>query len=196
MVYIILRFLSFLILKVIFRLEVRGREYIPKKGAFILAANHLSYLDPVVLGAACGRKLNFMAKHSLFLNPFFARLLPLLNVFPVKRDSADLFALKEAMRRIKKGGGLLLFPQGRRVEKGAEFDKPHPGIGFLADKLDVTVIPAFVRGTGDALPKGARFIRPGKISVCFGKQVYIKKDLSYQDNAQLVMEEIRHLGQK
>jgi len=193
MLYKILRFLAFLIFKVLFRLEVKGKEYIPKRGSFILASNHVSYLDPIVLGVACPRKLNFMAKQELFVAPWFSHLLSKVGAFPIKRDSADLSALKEAMRRLKSGKVLVLFPEGSRRFNAVSVE-PQAGIGFLVAKLNVSVVPAWIKGTAVALPKGARSIKPVKISVYFGKQIFIERRMPYQEIAKTVMENIRHLS--
>jgi len=180
-------------LKILFRLEVEGKKNIPKEGAFILASNHISFLDPVAVGVACPRKLNYMARHDLFSHPAFGWLLYRVNSFPVKRESADLSALKEAMKRLKEGQGLLLFPEGgRRFED--EVSRPQAGIGFLAAKLNCPVIPTYVKDTGKALPRGAKFIKPVKISVHFGKEILIERRMPYQDIAQLIMTNIRHLS--
>ena len=193
MLYSILRLLSAIILKILFRFKAKGLEHIPKRGGFILASNHVSYLDPIAVGVACPRKLNYMAKEELFCNPLFSRLLSRIGVFPVKRDSADLSALKEAMRRVRIGGALVLFPEGSRRFDGTSHE-PYSGIGFLAAKLNVPVIPAFVKGTEKALPAGAKFIRLTNISVCFGKQISIERRMPYQDIAGHIMDNIRHLS--
>lgn len=179
--------------KVLFRFRVKGREHIPRKGAFILASNHVSYLDPIALGVACPRKLNFMAKQELFVNPWFSKLMSAVCAFPIKRDSADLFALKEAMRRLKSGKALVLFPEGSRRFDGTSAE-PQAGIGFLAAKLNVPVVPAWIKGTAVALPKGAKSIKPVKVSVYFGKQIFIERRMPYQEIAKTVMENIRHLS--
>lgn len=193
MLYNIIRLVAILVFKIVFRTKVFGKKYIPKKGSFILASNHLSYLDPIVIGVACPRRLNFMARHDLFYNPFFSWLLTKLGAFPVKRNSPDLSALKEAMKRLKEGDALVLFPEGSRQFDGLSAE-PHSGIGFLAAKLDAPVIPAFVKGTEKALPKRAKFIRLEKISVYFGMQISIERRMPYQDIARRIMEEIRRLS--
>jgi len=193
MLYSILRLLSAIALKILFRFKAKGLEHIPKRGGFILASNHVSYLDPIAVGVACQRKLNYMGKEELFCNPLFSRFLSRINVFPVKRDSADLSALKEAMRRVRMGEALVLFPEGSRRFDGASHE-PYPGIGFLAAKLSVPVIPAFIKGTEKALPAGAKFIRLTNISVRFGKQISIERRMPYQDIAHHIMDNIRHLS--
>lgn len=194
MIYDISRTFCALILKVIFGLKVCGREYVPKSGGFILASNHVSFLDPPALGVACPRKLNYMARHDLFSHGLSSWWLYSVGCFPVKRDSADFSSLKEAMQRIRNGAGLLLFPEGRRQRTANLSAKPQPGIGFLAAKLNVPVVPAFISGTEKALPKGAKFVRPAKIFVNFGKQIHLERGMPYQAFAELVMENIRHLS--
>jgi 1-acyl-sn-glycerol-3-phosphate acyltransferase len=194
MVYSISKAICAIIFKILFRIKVCGREYIPKRGAFILASNHVSYLDPPALGIACPRKLNYMARHDLFSFPLASWWFSAVGVFPVKRNSADILAFKTAMRRLKNGEGLLLFPEGTRQETAGLFGNPEPGIGFLASKFNCPVIPAFVRGTEKAFAKGAKFIAPKKIFVYFGKQIHIERGLPYQTVAKLIMENIRHLA--
>lgn len=161
-----------------------------------MASNHLSHLDPVVLGVACPRKLNFMARHDLFLNRFFGGLISRLGAFPVRRNTADRSALKEAIERLNRGGGLLLFPEGTRQSAGTG-DKdsvPQAGIGFLAAKVDVPVIPAYIKGTQAALPKGARRIKPGRVSVSFGEKINFERRLPYHEIAQVIMANITQLS--
>lgn len=194
MIYDILRYIAILILNLFFRLEIKGKENIPSEGGFILASNHVSFLDPIVLGAASSRKLTYIARHNLFTKPILSWLLPKIHVFPLKRDSADISALKGAINRIRGGRGLLLFPEGRRGQINSIPVTPQPGVGFLAAKVNVPVIPAFVKGTEKALPKQAKFLRPAKIKVVFGRQIYIERRMPYQAIADLVMNNIRHLS--
>ncbi|MCM8800560.1 MAG: 1-acyl-sn-glycerol-3-phosphate acyltransferase [Candidatus Omnitrophica bacterium] len=193
MLYSFLKPIAVFLFKLLFRLEIYGKDYIPKEGGFILASNHVSYLDPIVLGVACSRRLNFMAKEELFENPVFSRFISLLGAFPVKRDSADLSAIKEAMRRLKKGMVLVLFPEGSRRFDGYKL-KPYSGIGFLSAKLNVPVVPVFIHGTDRALPKNAKFIRLTKISLHFGKKISFGKDMPYPEIARIVMERINQLA--
>lgn len=192
MYYKVLRFISFVILKLLFRFQIKGSENIPKEGNFILACNHISYLDPIVLGAGYPGKINFIARHDLFTNRFLGWLLLKLTVIPLKRNVADIWALKEALRRIENGGNIALFPEGSRAVKG-EYRQPLGGIGFLIKKTSVPIIPALIKGTDKALPKGAKFIKLSKISIHFGREVSLDKSKSHQEIAQQVMENIRIL---
>jgi 1-acyl-sn-glycerol-3-phosphate acyltransferase len=134
-----------------------------------------------------------MAKEELFRNPLFSWLISSLGSFPVKRNAIDPSAIKEAMRRLKQGKALLLFPEGTRRKDDVSYEV-HSGAGFFSAKLAVPVVPAFIKGTRLALPKGANFIRFAKISVCFGKQITIERRMPYKDIAQQIMENIRHLS--
>ena len=180
--------------KIFFRMKVKGAENIPSTGGFILASNHISFLDPLALGAASPRPLNFMARSDLFHIPLFGRLIAAVDAFPVKRDSADKSALKEAMRRVKSGHALALFPEGTRQDSKTAPDEPQAGIGFLAVKLTVPVIPAFISGTEKALPRHAKFIRLAPVSVSLGKQISIEGRMRYEDIAMRIMDDIRHLA--
>ena len=193
MLYRIVSLLAFIACKILFRCQVKGIENIPKRGGFILASNHVSYLDPVVLGAICPRRVNFMAKEELFCHPLISWFLAQVGAFSVKRDSADLSALKYALRCLKVGEALVLFPEGSRRFDSVSTE-PYAGIGFLTAKLDVPVIPAYIEGTERALPRGAKFIRPAKISVHFGKQISIERRVPYQDIARHIMDNIRQIG--
>ncbi|MGE5279285.1 MAG: lysophospholipid acyltransferase family protein, partial [Deltaproteobacteria bacterium] len=89
MIYAISKFLCYVALRLFFRLRVRGRENFPSAGGFILAGNHVSFLDPVVFGAPCPRGLYYMARDTLFGRPFFGWFLRRIHAFPLKRRAAD-----------------------------------------------------------------------------------------------------------
>jgi 1-acyl-sn-glycerol-3-phosphate acyltransferase len=174
--------------------DVYGKENIPKTGGFIVAANHVSYLDPLVIGISCPRRLSYMARHDLFTNPVFGGIIRNLGAFPVKRKTGDISALKEAFKRLREGKGLLIFPEGTRQTGGSMAEQAQPGIGFLAAKVNVPVIPVFVKGTDVSLPRGARFFHRARISVCFGRQISFERRLPYQDIAQIILEGIRKIS--
>lgn len=179
----------FIAAKLFFHLEVRGRKFVPSKGGFVLASNHSSILDPMLLGVACPRELNFAARDTLFRNPFFGALIFEVGAFPIKRWSADLAAIKESVRRLKIGRGLVVFPQGTR-SIGIEVKNISPGFVFLADKAKVPIIPVRIRGSANAMGKGSKLIKPAKIRITFGKPVYIQDMKNYQELANSVFGQI------
>jgi 1-acyl-sn-glycerol-3-phosphate acyltransferase len=193
MVYTVSRFLCLIFCKITVGLKAFGRENFPKKGPCIVAANHVSFLDPVVLGVAAPRKVIFVARDDLFIHPVFRWWLNSCGVIPLKRSSADLSAIKEAMKHLAKGEVLAMFPEGTR--KGDNLpDKPFAGVAFLAAKMNAPVVPAFIQGTDTALPKGAKSVKRTQVNVRFGKQIRIERRLPYQESANLIMAEIQNLS--
>ncbi|MFH1407038.1 MAG: lysophospholipid acyltransferase family protein [Candidatus Omnitrophota bacterium] len=176
----------------LFRFKVKGREYIPRRGGFILAPNHTSYLDPVFAGMACPKELGFMAKEDLFKNFLFAIVIRASNTFPVKRTMHDRGAIAIAKYRVRRGSALLIFPEGTR-SPGGELQTPQRGIAYLADATGAPVVPCYIKGTHEAWPVGAKKIKLVPISVYFGKPLRYKKEMNYREFARLVMHEIATL---
>lgn len=168
----------------------------PKKGGFILVCNHVSYLDPVVLGAGCYRSVHFMARDTLFNNKFLGFWMRSVGVIPVKRDQADYSALKKSLRLARSGEGIAIFPEGTRRLPDKAFLNPEPGAGFLADKANVPVVPAYVCGTYEALPKGihAKLNFGREILLRFGKEIFVERGKPYQEISDLIMAEIKKLS--
>ncbi len=134
-----------------------------------------------------------MAKEELFKNPCLGWVLHKVNAFPLRRKGADLAAIRTAIKRVNAGGVLLIFPEGTRSTDG-KLGSPQEGVGFLVNKLNVPVIPAFIKGTDKVMPKGAFFVRPAKISVQFGKQIPFERRVAYSDVAVKVMQAIKQLS--
>ncbi len=179
------------ILRIIsFPLKIRGKENTPQQGAFILASNHLSYLDPMTIGGCFPRRISYMAKESLFKNKIFAFILNSVGAFPVKKETGDIGAIKEALKRLKMGCPLVLFPEGTRISTQKQ---NYPGVAFIAAKSGVPVVPVCIQGSDQVLPSGKKFLRRRPVSVSFGKpQVYAKEN-SYQEIADCIMKEIHSL---
>lgn len=192
-VYRFLRLLSYLSAKLFFHLEIKGKSLIPKTGGFVLASNHASYLDPILLGVSTGRLLNYAARDTLFRNFFFARLLRSLGVFPIRRWSADLSAIKESARRLRGNYGLVVFPEGTRSPDG-EIKDFSSGFVLLADKAKVPIVPARVIGTFKAWGKKNKIFKFAKVKVIFGPPVYIGSEKrQYGRVAQEVSDKIKLL---
>ncbi|TAN61370.1 1-acyl-sn-glycerol-3-phosphate acyltransferase [bacterium] len=189
--YRVLRFISFLLCKLFFHFEVFGKERIPRKGGFIIVSNHASFLDPVILGISCPRLLSYAARDSLFSGAFFADLLRRIGVFPIKRWSADLSAVRESARRLNGGFGLVIFPEGTRSASG-DIQSVTRGFVLLAQKARVPIIPARIFGSHKAWPKSRRIFRPAKVRVLFLEPVYSQKDKDYNRTAREVFDRIKN----
>lgn len=131
-----------------------------------MAANHASYFDPPVLGGVSTRRVRFMAREGLFNIPVFRTFIKMFS-FPVRRDKPHPSAIKEAVRRLRRGELIVMFPEGRRSVDGSLLGAKR-GLGVIAAMSRVPVVPTFIKGTEKALPVGARFPRPSKITVRFG----------------------------
>ena len=197
--YAFCRWLSQILLKLMCRLKVIGKENLPQRGGYIIASNHLSYLDPLVVGVGCPRQIYFMARKTLFRNRLFAKLLTSLDVFAVDEQGTSLGAVKESLSRLSQGRVVALFPEGTRSKDGY-LKEAKWGVGFLALKSNVPVIPARIIGTDQALPIGAKFVRFRPVRLYFGQSLKFEKDSlaekqnDYSEISRLIMEKIASLG--
>ena len=144
------------------------RHNVPASGGAVLASNHQSFLDPMVVGLGMHRQVNYMARDSLFRNFAFGWLIRSVNAFPVKRNTADLGAIKEALRRLKNGRLVLLFGEGTRTHDG-RIAPLEPGIVMLARKAQVPVIPVTIDGAFEVWPRHHKLWQFGVIRVIYGR---------------------------
>jgi 1-acyl-sn-glycerol-3-phosphate acyltransferase len=157
-----------LIERLLFGMRIFGDERVPLEGGVIVASNHISYNDPPMVGSAVPRELHFLAKEELFRNPVFGALIRSYNAMPVKRAAGDVGALRKAVRLLKEGKAMIMFPEGTRSLSG-KFLKPKPGVGMIASMAGVPVVPAYVAGTNHL---GAAFWRKRPVVVRFGEPIY------------------------
>ncbi|HSF03417.1 MAG TPA: lysophospholipid acyltransferase family protein [Solirubrobacterales bacterium] len=167
MLYGILKPVTRALMRLLFRLEGHGTEHIPAAGSVLIVSNHSSVLDPPLIGSVCPRQLTFLAKAELFRIPGFGWLIRRLGARPLRREGADPSALRMAQRVLGEGRALLVFPEGTRGEEGV-LREAKAGAALLAVQSGATVIPAYVRGSGRAWPRGRRLPRPAKVVVTFG----------------------------
>jgi 1-acyl-sn-glycerol-3-phosphate acyltransferase len=153
--------------------KVIGRENVPKRGAFLFVSNHTSFFDPILLGTSLYRSLNYMARDTLFKTRCSAETMRTVHAFPLKRGRGDLSAIREALRILGMGKPLVIFPEGTRA-KDKHLRRAKPGAGFIAVRSGVPVIPAYVWGSFDALPRGWKTFRPHPVRVYIGKPVDVK----------------------
>jgi 1-acyl-sn-glycerol-3-phosphate acyltransferase len=152
-----------------FRMRRIGREHIPPSGPVIVAANHRSFLDPFVIGTMARRPMYYVAKKELFRRRWVAWLLSSLGAFPVDRGANDAEMITTAKAILKRGGIVLIFPEGTRTRPGS-LGNPKRGVGRLALETGVPVVPVAVFGT-EAVRRGWR-IRPHKVSIRAGRALH------------------------
>jgi 1-acyl-sn-glycerol-3-phosphate acyltransferase len=149
------------------RWQIHGAGHVPASGPVILAANHASFLDPPLVGAALPRAISYLARENLFRFPVFGSILRAWDVVPVDREGGSPAGLKAILDRLDRDRAVILFPEGTRSPTG-ELQTPRHGIGLLVVKSTAPVLPVRVHGTFNVLPRGALLPRPGRVRVRFG----------------------------
>ncbi len=164
--YLIGKNLFWLIFSTMSRWEVRGRQHVPRTGGVLLIANHTSYADPPIVGAVCPRPVHFMAKRELFFFPL-GQIISRTHAFPVQRGASDQAALRKAVRLLKEGKVLLIFPEGGRSQDGKlmEFEQ---GAAFVALASGAAVVPIGIVDADRVLPRHSPLPRLAKLRVHFG----------------------------
>jgi 1-acyl-sn-glycerol-3-phosphate acyltransferase len=156
---------------VFFRGEIVGTENLPASGAFLIAGNHASHLDPPLLGTHVPRQMCFFARKILWRGRLASWWLDAVGTIPVDRDGGqDVGALKRVLRALADGKVMILFPEGTRSPDG-HLQTPKPGVGFIVCKTQVPVVPARIFGSFDAYGKGMKWPRPHPTTVVFGRPI-------------------------
>lgn len=168
LIYGCFHYLSTVIYSMAFRGEVVGQENLPATGAFLIASNHASFIDPPVVGSAVPRQLCFFARKTLWKPGLASWWLDTVGTIPVDRDGGqDVSALKRVLRSLKENKGLILFPEGTRSPDG-HLQAPKAGVGFIVCRSHVPVVPARIFGSFEAFGRTSG-LRPGRpISIVFG----------------------------
>lgn len=164
MLYTAARVLLFPLVKLFFRLEVRGAENIPQAGKVILCSNHRSVFDPIFLAVNCKRRIRYMAKSEFFEfhGPFVRRLFYALGAFPVVRNTGDADSVKTAAAILRSGGVLGIFPQGGCMPGNIPF-RPKSGVAFIARKAEAPILPACIFCKGKIRPFRKVIVRFGSL---------------------------------
>jgi 1-acyl-sn-glycerol-3-phosphate acyltransferase len=167
--YAIGRAVFALLFHTLWPLTIKGSEHVPRKGSAVIIANHVSMVDPFVIGYGAGRRVNFMAKEELFRNKLLGWLIRRLGAFPVDRARRDPASLRTALIVLRSDELLGMFPEGTRSTSGGLLEF-RTGALRLASRTRAPIVPAAVIGTERALPP-KKFIRPARIAVHFGPPI-------------------------
>jgi len=152
---------------ILFGFRQEGLENIPADGPAIIASNHQSNLDPPVVGTGIKRACHFFAKKELFDKFILGPVIVGFNSIPVRRGVYDPVSLERAVKALREGGLLIMFPEGTRND-GKNFLPAKPGVGFIARQAEVPIVPAFVEGSRQL---GRAFRRKPPLSVTFGEPI-------------------------
>ena len=154
-----------------FRGEVTGLENLPKQGSFLIAANHASFLDPPLIGSQVPRQIAYFARKTLWKGGLITWWLDEVGTIPVDRDGGqDVSAIKRVLKALKDDKGLILFPEGTRTADGS-LQKPKAGVGLIACRSQVPVVPVRIFGSFHAFGKGQPLRLGTRVSIVFGKPI-------------------------
>jgi 1-acyl-sn-glycerol-3-phosphate acyltransferase len=161
-----------LVYEMFFRGDVAGLENLPETGGYIVAANHASHLDPPIVGQFLPRQVSFFARKTLWKPGLAAWWLTAVGTIPVDRDGGtSLDAVKRVLSALAGGKVVIVFPEGTRSATG-ELQAPKAGVGLLACKARVPVVPARVFGSFEAFGRAGKLRLGSPVSVTYGKPLY------------------------
>jgi 1-acyl-sn-glycerol-3-phosphate acyltransferase len=170
-----LRMMSRITATVVFSFRTEGRHHLDFDGGAMLLSTHQSVMDPVLVGLIANRRLNYLARKTLFKNAAFAFLIRVLDAIEIDRDRGGLSGLKEMLKRLKRDEAVLMFPEGTRSIDG-ELGTLKPGFIPIARRSEVPLVPIAIVGAYNCLPRGSRLPTCRPISVVVGeplrKEVY------------------------
>ena len=187
---------------IFFRYRVEGQ--VPQTGGVLIAANHASYLDIPLLGCGMTRRAWYLGRSDLFPVPILNGILQSLGWIPLRLGRLDREAFGKAIALVKTGNVVVIFPEGGRSHDG-HLRQPKAGIGVIVSQTGCPVVPAYIKGTFDVLPPGARWPRFRRVTVRFGAPLDFetegRKDKAeskqfYEQVSRTVIEHIAALGRR
>jgi 1-acyl-sn-glycerol-3-phosphate acyltransferase len=180
-----------------FRFRVTGT--VPKRGGLLVAANHASYFDIPLLGCGMSRRAWYLGRSDLFM-PGVKGILQWLGWIPLKLGRLDRKAFERAVALIKAGKVVVIFPEGSRSLDG-RLGEAKAGLGMIVAQTSCSVVPAYLKGTFEVLPAGAKRPRFHPVSVSFGEPLWFAPPAGngeskqfYREVSRTVMERIAALG--
>jgi len=174
----------------LYRVRCTGRENVPATGGVLVLSNHQSQFDPVLVGLAIDRRLNYLARETLFRFAPFRWLIKSFDAIPIDREGLGLAGLKETLRRLKRGELVLIFPEGTRTPDG-EVHPLKPGFSALARRCNVPLLPVAVDGAFDAWPRWQPLPGLSTIHVHIGEPISAEQSKAFDERALVVEVERR-----
>ena len=171
---------------------------LPKDEKFIVACNHASNLDPVIVGCFFPRRLRYFAKEELFTNWLFAACIRALGAVPVSRqnNASAAGALKGFMKLYQEGNDVLIFPEGGRTLDG-KLQPLEGGVAVIASHTHAPILPAFIHGSFKSMPPGAALIKPTKLRITFGEPLRFSDEVySSKEGRKIIMDSLNDAMKK
>lgn len=173
MIYLLLRIIFTLYLRIFHLAAFRGTEHIPASGPVILCANHSSYLDSMLMGLATRRRVTFMIIRSFYRHPLLGLFIRGCGAIPVSQNAADRESMRRALEVLERGGVIGIFPEGRLSTTG-NTGEGRPGAALLAALSGAPIVPVTISGAFRAFPKGRITPRPARITVDVHPQLTVE----------------------
>jgi len=173
------------LVRVFFRLRGEGVENIPLRGPFILAANHVSYIDPLVLGATCPRAIHYIMLREFWEKPLLGRACRMAGAIPVDPHGSAAGTLRKAVGILREGKALGIFPEGGRSADGS-LRSAKAGAALLVLKTGVPLLPAAIVGAERAMAKGQALPRPSRVTVRYGRPISLPRPSSAREKKEFL----------
>ncbi len=200
--YLSLVFILRSIFKLLFRVKTYNFENIPSQGKLILCSNHVSYIDPVMIGAFINRYIYFMAKVELFENRLLSAVVTFLNAFPVNRTATDRSSIRTAVEVLKEGQMLALFPEGTRSVNGI-IREGKKGVGLISVMSKAPIMPVAIKNTNKIVQKPKKRLFFPKVKMMAGSLIEVDEIIEKYPKKKAtaiivskVMDEIKKLHNK
>ncbi len=181
--YYVGRVMAWVLLSLLTRWRVRGKENIPSQGPLLIVANHLNLADSPLLGVSLSRKVVFMAKEELFRSSFSGYFIRSFGAFPVHRGQLDREALRQAGQALAQGQALGMFPEGMR-SRGGQLRRAFPGSALIALRSGAPILPVGITGT-EKIKGAAWLLRRPQITVNIGHPFHLPPVSSKLTKAEL-----------
>ena len=169
--YTFARFVVFGLCWLMWRVRFVGTDNLPQTTPYVVAPVHRSYIDTVLAGLITRRRFRYMGKSEMWKTPWVARLFNSLGGFPVRRGTPDRDALKMCEQALLAGEPVVLFPEGTR-QSGPIVRPLFAGPAFVALRANVPIVPLGIGGSERAMPKGSKWMRPGRIALVVGRPIW------------------------
>lgn len=177
------RYATMGVYKLFYNFHIEGTENIPQDRSLVLASNHRSYADPVLLTMPMKKPVTYMAKEELFKNRLFGWFITKLGAFPVKRGGGDMQIIDDSVAILRSGRHLVIFPEGTRSKDG-KVGKGKTGVALIAAKSGADVLPCGIVFEGEKLHFRS------KLTLKFGK-VIPAEEITVEDVSPKAMKEVK-----
>lgn len=163
--------LANLMAKLYLRRRVVNPEKLAEPGGCLVVANHTSFLDPPMIGSAFPYPVYYVARKTLMSNAFARFIYKYCQTIPIDQSRLEYSVLKRIVNLVKEGEKVIIFPEGERTSDGKLKEIGETGVGLLIAKSGQPVLPIRLFGAYESLPRGAKFPKPGKLTLVTGDRV-------------------------